>query len=126
MRKFVYVALLACLTPACGEEDTGSKGEGGSGANTDTDGSSSGTEPDCSGCSDDELCWYTVDFDDSVTTTCAAWPQWCDTDRTCDCLETQTDPDGQKFCDSIGAAQNTNACELVDERPVLFCETRLG
>lgn len=139
MSRLPSILLLAVTLAACGdkEEDSaasdgadgadGTSADGADGTGADgTDGTTGSTEPDCSACGDDQLCWYTIDFDDAVLTTCAPWPDWCAEDQTCDCIDTQTNADGMLYCDTIGGAHNSNACEEIDGRPVLFCETRLG
>ena len=95
-----------------------------------SDGTSSSDEPDCSACSDDELCWY--EFASAggnnleAITHCDPWPSWCDADRTCDCINTQVSAEGESACDIHGGIMNSNACEEIDGRPVLYCETMLG
>lgn len=124
MSSSLRTALLlsALALAACGDKDDDDTG-------SSTDSGTAATGPDCSACSDDELCWYTIDFDDAYITHCDPWPSWCEDDRSCDCLETETSPDeGVLYCETseVGGAQNTDACEVIDDRPVLFCETRLG
>lgn len=81
---------------------------------------------DCSSCGSD-LCWYDYDIDaDEFVGHCAPWPQQCLADQSCACLNTETDLDGNLFCTGVGGAQNTDACELVNGRPLIYCETNLG
>ncbi len=81
---------------------------------------------DCSACGADEVCWYDLDLEaDAYRTHCAPWPTYCADDKSCACLDTQRDADDRAFCDAFGV-QNSNACEVRDARPVIYCETNLG
>ena len=80
---------------------------------------------DCSGCADDELCWYTTDFDGSLSGSgCIDWPAACDTDRTCGCVNASTG-EGEG-CEAMGYVQNSNACAEEEAEPVLYCVSTLG
>lgn len=79
---------------------------------------------DCSECTDG-LCWYTTDFDGSLSGSgCLDWPVACETERSCECVNANTDTG--EGCESMGYVQNTNACSVEEEGPVLFCVSTLG
>ncbi|MEQ9499710.1 MAG: hypothetical protein RIT81_22720 [Deltaproteobacteria bacterium] len=81
---------------------------------------------DCSACSADQVCWYDYDLDaDAYRGHCAAWPSYCDADRSCECIDTQRGPGGEAFCDDFGV-QNSDVCEVHEGRPLVYCETNLG
>lgn len=80
---------------------------------------------DCSGCSEDELCWYTTDFDGSLSGSgCIAWPAACADDRSCECVNASTGTG--EGCDTMGYVQNSNACAIEESEPVLYCVSTLG
>ena len=80
---------------------------------------------DCSGCTGDQLCWYTTDFDGSLSESgCLPWPAACDADRSCACVNASTE--SGEGCDAMGYVQNSGACALEDAEPVLYCVSTLG
>ena len=79
---------------------------------------------DCSDCPDDELCWTTSDFDGSVTKGCMPWPEVCADEPTCDCVNDRSN--NPTACDELGWQQNSDACSVIDGRPVLSCVSTLG
>lgn len=87
--------------------------------------SSCGDTIDCSGCSEDEICWYSTDYDGSLDGNgCFPWPAACESDRTCECVNSQTE--SNEACWTVGV-QNSGACSLDENgEPLLSCETTLG
>jgi len=80
---------------------------------------------DCSVCGEDELCWYTTDFDGSLSGSgCIPWPSACADERSCACVNTSTG--AGEGCDGMGYVQNSNACEVEESEPVLYCVSTLG
>ena len=82
-------------------------------------------EIDCSACGDD-LCWYDYDIErDGYVAHCAPWPDQCTNDRSCECLDSETDANGLLFCDQFGVSRS-DACDVIDGRLLIYCETNLG
>ena len=80
---------------------------------------------DCGACAEDELCWYTTDFDGELGGSgCIDWPAACESDRSCECVDANTD--FGEGCDALGYVQNSNACESSEGEPILYCVSTLG
>lgn len=105
--RLLFAMAVLLLTSACGS-------------------TASPADVDCSPCGADEVCWYDYDFEkDAYVGHCAAWPSFCDANRTCGCLDNQQGPNGEQFCDPFGV-QNSGSCRELNGRPLMFCETNLG
>jgi hypothetical protein len=78
---------------------------------------------DCEMCAEDEVCWYTTDFDGTLHQSgCLDLPADCQEDRSCDCVNASD----ESVCDQVGWVQNGDACETIEDIPVVECISTLG
>ena len=105
MHRSIVVAALALTLSACPEA------------------TEPATTPDCT-CADDQLCYYTADIEGIVETEgCVDYPVACVGDRSCDCVN---DDESEPVCSELGFEQNFDACRVIGDQPVLYCEANLG
>mgnify|MGYP001605411724 CR=1 FL=1 len=121
--------VLALSLAACGgdAEDGGSGGGAATGGSAATGGNGGGSGLphgiDCSTCSDAQVCWYTLDFDGSVSRVgCLELPAECETPADCECINAAQ----EKVCDQVNWVQNSNACSTHEAVPVVECISTLG
>ena len=51
------------------------------------------------------------------------YPVACVGDRSCDCVN---DDESEPVCSELGFEQNFDACRVIGDQPVLYCEANLG
>lgn len=86
-------------------------------------GGSTSNEIDCDVCADDEVCWYTTNVEGSTSDSgCLSLPAACVDDQSCDCINSEP----ASTCEQVGFEQNSNACSVVDDAPLVYCVSTLG
>lgn len=121
LRFGLLVAWTLSLVACGGEAEDG--GSGGSAATGGNSGSGLPHGIDCSACSEQQVCWYTLDYDGSVDRVgCLALPVECPEPADCDCINTVE----EQVCDQVGWVQNGNACSTHDSVAVVECISTLG